>query len=196
LFINAFFPLNKLTVTVHYQHFVLFFLKEKELLSLLNIDTQSYASPRPPLALSIRTFYNPLSHTFHIYKLQNLRILSFLLSVRSTSIMDSYPIHLALAALLGASFAAISAYYMHHKTLSQLIEFTQSIDRKKDKNKRLYRSYQRLIEGSTGTGDGVGDGTNEEADEQWSEEADAAASRSQNLPSSLPRLKLIHPGMA
>jgi AMP deaminase len=107
--------------------------------------------------------------------------------------MDSYPFHLALAAILGASFAAISAYYMHHKTLSQLIEFTQSIDRKKNKKKRRYSSYQRLIEGSTGTGDG--DSTDEEAEEELLEE-DAAVLRAQNLPSSLPRLKLIHPGMA
>lgn len=80
---------------------------------------------------------------------------------------------------------------MHHKTLSQLIEFTQSIDRKKDKKKRRYRSYQRLIEGSTG----AGDGTDEEMEEELLEE-DAAILRALHLPSSLPRLNLIHPGMA
>lgn len=95
-----------------------------------------------------------------------------------------------MAALLGASFAAISAYYMHHKTLSQLIEFTQSIDRNKDKKKRRDRSYQRLTKGSTG----AGDDTDEEVDGGFLEE-DVAALRAQYLPSSLPRLNLIHPGM-
>ncbi|XP_078159904.1 putative AMP deaminase isoform X3 [Carex rostrata] len=104
--------------------------------------------------------------------------------------MDSYPFHLAMAALLGASFAAISAYYMHHKTLSQLIEFTQSIDRKKDKKKRRDRSYQRLTKGSSGTGDD----TDEEVEGGLLEE-DVAALRAQYLPSSLPRLNLIHPGL-
>lgn len=80
---------------------------------------------------------------------------------------------------------------MHHKTLSQLIEFTQSIDRKKDKKKRRDRSYQRLTKGSTGTRDD----TDEELDGGLLEE-DVAALRAQYLPSSLPRLNLIHPGMA
>ncbi|KAJ4816914.1 AMP deaminase [Rhynchospora pubera] len=105
--------------------------------------------------------------------------------------MDSYPFHLAMAALLGASFAALSAVYMHHKTLSQLIEFTQSIDRKKGKKKRRNMSYQRLIDDRTGTGDGT-----DEEDEELLEEDDVAALRAQNqnVPSSLPRLNLIHSG--
>ncbi|KAF3336965.1 putative AMP deaminase [Carex littledalei] len=40
--------------------------------------------------------------------------------------MDSYyAIHLAMAAMVGASFAAVSAYYMHRKTLNQLLEFAR-----------------------------------------------------------------------
>ncbi|KAK9668485.1 hypothetical protein RND81_13G063800 [Saponaria officinalis] len=42
--------------------------------------------------------------------------------------MDNYSLHLAMAALVGASFVAISAYYMHRKTLSQLLEFAKSLD--------------------------------------------------------------------
>uniref|UniRef100_A0A0E0LQ51 AMP deaminase n=1 Tax=Oryza punctata TaxID=4537 RepID=A0A0E0LQ51_ORYPU len=44
--------------------------------------------------------------------------------------MDStYALHLAVATLLGASFAAASAYYMHRKTLDQLLRFARSLDR-------------------------------------------------------------------
>lgn len=43
--------------------------------------------------------------------------------------MDNYSIHLAMAALVGASFVAVSAYYMHRKTLSQLLEFAKSLER-------------------------------------------------------------------
>jgi AMP deaminase len=40
--------------------------------------------------------------------------------------MDSYyAIHLAMAALVGASLAAASAYYMHRKTLNQLLDFAR-----------------------------------------------------------------------
>ncbi|XP_042039546.1 AMP deaminase-like [Salvia splendens] len=46
--------------------------------------------------------------------------------------MDSYSLHLAMAALFGASFVAVSAYYMHRKTLNQLLEFAKSIERERD----------------------------------------------------------------
>ncbi|KAL9150554.1 hypothetical protein ABFS82_12G175700 [Erythranthe guttata] len=42
--------------------------------------------------------------------------------------MDAYPLHLAMAALVGASFVAVSAYYMHRKTLNQLLEFAKAED--------------------------------------------------------------------
>lgn len=58
--------------------------------------------------------------------------------------MDSYyAIHLAMAALVGASFAAASAYYMHRKTLNQLLDFARERSsnpprqrRKKPRSKR------------------------------------------------------------
>lgn len=46
--------------------------------------------------------------------------------------MDAYSIHLAMAALVGASFVAVSAYYMHRKTLTQLLEFAKTIDRDRE----------------------------------------------------------------
>ncbi|KAK6152529.1 hypothetical protein DH2020_015164 [Rehmannia glutinosa] len=46
--------------------------------------------------------------------------------------MDAYSLHLAMAALFGASFVAVSAYYMHRKTLNQLLEFAKAIERDRD----------------------------------------------------------------
>ncbi|GFP93822.1 amp deaminase [Phtheirospermum japonicum] len=46
--------------------------------------------------------------------------------------MDAYSLHLAMAALFGASFVAVSAYYMHRKTLNQLLEFAKKIERDRD----------------------------------------------------------------
>lgn len=42
--------------------------------------------------------------------------------------MDPYALHLAMAALVGASAVAISAYFMHRKTLSQLLELARAVD--------------------------------------------------------------------
>lgn len=46
--------------------------------------------------------------------------------------MDDYAVHLALAALVGASFVAVSAYYMHRKTLNQLLDFAKAVDRERE----------------------------------------------------------------
>ncbi|XP_015897244.3 AMP deaminase isoform X1 [Ziziphus jujuba] len=46
--------------------------------------------------------------------------------------MDAYSLHLAMAALVGASFVAVSAYYMHRKTLTQLLEFAKTVERERD----------------------------------------------------------------
>lgn len=47
--------------------------------------------------------------------------------------MDAYALHLAMAALVGASFVAVSAYYMHRKTLSQLLEFAKAVERDRER---------------------------------------------------------------
>ncbi|KAG5069111.1 hypothetical protein JHK85_001488 [Glycine max] len=46
--------------------------------------------------------------------------------------MDTHAVHLALAALVGASVVAVSAYYMHRKTLAQLLEFARTVEREAD----------------------------------------------------------------
>uniref|UniRef100_A0A5B7A1W5 AMP deaminase n=1 Tax=Davidia involucrata TaxID=16924 RepID=A0A5B7A1W5_DAVIN len=47
--------------------------------------------------------------------------------------MDTYTLHLAIAALVGASFVAVSAYYMHRKTLNRLLEFAKTMDRERER---------------------------------------------------------------
>lgn len=47
--------------------------------------------------------------------------------------MDTYALHLAMAALVGASVVAVSAYYMHRKTLNQLLEFAKTIERERER---------------------------------------------------------------
>ncbi|KAK9127442.1 hypothetical protein Syun_016239 [Stephania yunnanensis] len=46
--------------------------------------------------------------------------------------MDSYTLHLAMAALVGASFVAVSAYYVHRKTLRELLEFAKAVERQRE----------------------------------------------------------------
>ncbi|GMI96430.1 ADENOSINE 5'-MONOPHOSPHATE DEAMINASE, EMBRYONIC FACTOR1 [Hibiscus trionum] len=46
--------------------------------------------------------------------------------------MDTYTVHIAMAALVGASLVAVSAYYMHRKTLNQLLEFAKSVERERE----------------------------------------------------------------
>ncbi|KAK4745929.1 hypothetical protein SAY87_012241 [Trapa incisa] len=48
--------------------------------------------------------------------------------------METYTLHLAMAALVGASFVAVSAYYMHRKTLDQLLEFAKTVDRDRERD--------------------------------------------------------------
>lgn len=48
--------------------------------------------------------------------------------------MDAYALHLAMAALVGASVVAVSAYYMHRKTLTQLLEFAKTVEREREEN--------------------------------------------------------------
>ncbi|MBA0788038.1 hypothetical protein Gotri_025549 [Gossypium trilobum] len=46
--------------------------------------------------------------------------------------MDTYTVHLAMAVLVGASLVAVSAYYMHRKTLNQLLEFAKTVERERE----------------------------------------------------------------
>ncbi|PKA62695.1 AMP deaminase [Apostasia shenzhenica] len=65
--------------------------------------------------------------------------------------MDAYALHLAMAALVGASFVAVSAYYMHRKTLTQLLEFARNVERERERDRS----------GGAGTGGGGDDGRRE-----------------------------------
>ncbi|KAJ9543013.1 hypothetical protein OSB04_022720 [Centaurea solstitialis] len=48
--------------------------------------------------------------------------------------MDAYTLHLAMAALVGASFVAVSAFYVHRKTLNQLLEFAKSVEKDREED--------------------------------------------------------------
>ncbi|KAL6972904.1 AMP deaminase [Sarracenia purpurea var. burkii] len=49
--------------------------------------------------------------------------------------MDTYVVHLTMTALVGASFVAISTYYMHRKTLNQLLEFAKAMERERERER-------------------------------------------------------------
>lgn len=53
---------------------------------------------------------------------------------KESVIMDAYALHLAVAALVGASVVAVSAYYMQRRTLIQLLEYTKTVDKDREKD--------------------------------------------------------------
>ncbi|XAR55809.1 AMP deaminase [Bertholletia excelsa] len=57
--------------------------------------------------------------------------------------MDAYALHLAMAALVGASFVAVSAYYMHRKTLNQLLEFAKTLEKDRDREQAEEEEHSR-----------------------------------------------------
>lgn len=61
--------------------------------------------------------------------------------------MDANALHLAMAALVGASFVAVSAYYMHRKTLTQLLEFAKSVEREREENNISNAELPQRIKG-------------------------------------------------
>ncbi|KAG9142537.1 hypothetical protein Leryth_011630 [Lithospermum erythrorhizon] len=59
--------------------------------------------------------------------------------------MDTSGVHLAMAALLGASLVAVSAYFMHRRTLNQLLEFAKAIESKNERDNE-YEEDEELDE--------------------------------------------------
>lgn len=70
--------------------------------------------------------------------------------------MDSYPLHLAMAALVGASFVAVSAYYMHRKTLTQLLEFARAVEMERERDRGGVAGAGGVAEEGGGEKDGEG----------------------------------------
>ncbi|KAL0926311.1 hypothetical protein M5K25_002527 [Dendrobium thyrsiflorum] len=70
--------------------------------------------------------------------------------------MDSYPLHLAVAALVGASFVAVSAYYMHRKTLTQLLEFARAVEMERERDRGGNTGAGGVVEDSFAEKDGEG----------------------------------------
>nr|CAD1833052.1 unnamed protein product [Ananas comosus var. bracteatus] len=133
--------------------------------------------------------------------------------------MDSYTVHLAMAALVGASFAAISAYYVHRKTLSQLLDFARSLERERARDRGgapdaaaecgdeadALGGRTGAARGSTTAGsrpvDGEGEGEEEEERRpamngtMLSAAAAAEDHRSLPIPPGLPRLHTVPEGV-
>ncbi|XP_074332077.1 AMP deaminase-like isoform X2 [Apium graveolens] len=82
--------------------------------------------------------------------------------------MDIYVLHLAMAALIGALFVAVSVYYMDRKTLTQLLEFAKTMNRDRNRNIRdtdfeddsslLNKFSDKRRQGNRGDGSGSGNG--------------------------------------
>lgn len=70
--------------------------------------------------------------------------------------MDSYPLHLAMAALVGASFVAVSAFYMHRKTLTQLLEFARAVEMERERDRAGAAGTGGVAEDGGGERDGEG----------------------------------------
>ncbi|KAL9242593.1 hypothetical protein vseg_016579 [Gypsophila vaccaria] len=126
--------------------------------------------------------------------------------------MDNYSLHLAMAALVGASFVAISAYYMHRKTLSQLLDFAKSLETDRDRGeadvddddgvvsaRQLRRRRRRSVgpyrRGASSLNDvaavGGGGGADGEAEEKRS-----GGFPVDGIPVGLPRLRTLSEGKA
>lgn len=70
--------------------------------------------------------------------------------------MDEYAVHLAIAAIAGASVVAISAYFMHRKTLAQILEFARSMEKERDRVKEKdAKENSTLLEESAGNAGGM-----------------------------------------
>ncbi|KAJ4772712.1 AMP deaminase [Rhynchospora pubera] len=120
--------------------------------------------------------------------------------------MDSYyAIHLAMAALVGASFAAVSAYYMHRKTLNQLLDFARERSsnhvppRQRRKKQRIKRGVMSLPDISA-VADVDGEDEEEEEEEEEEEVAWGKGPTGQvtnggiSIPPGLPRLHVSREG--
>ncbi|KAK8475787.1 hypothetical protein V6N13_041294 [Hibiscus sabdariffa] len=57
--------------------------------------------------------------------------------------MDTYTVHIAMAALVGASLVAVSAYYMHRKTLNQLLEFAKTVEREREREREKEKEKEK-----------------------------------------------------
>ncbi|XP_071738478.1 probable AMP deaminase [Rutidosis leptorrhynchoides] len=90
--------------------------------------------------------------------------------------MDDYALHLAMAALFGASFVAVSAYYMHRKTLNQLLEFAKTVEKEReDIEDDLLQHYPNKYN---------------------SRRSQVSRKTDDSIPVGLPRLQTLHEGKA
>lgn len=123
--------------------------------------------------------------------------------------MDTYTMHLAMAALVGASFVAISAYYMHKKTLTQLLEFAKTVEREREREENSDGDSPQHLKKRRGHGRRKGNGYYRRGSASLPDVTtisggiDAAEDRRANgpvhvegIPPGLPRLHMLREGMA
>lgn len=119
--------------------------------------------------------------------------------------MDNYSIHLAMAALVGASFVAVSAYYMHRKTLSQLLEFAKSLEREEGDEQQHQlspRHVRRLADRRRQKSDGAYRRASASLPDVTAFSGDGVCREKRNsslhvdaIPDGLPRLRNLSEGM-
>lgn len=115
--------------------------------------------------------------------------------------------HLAMAALVGASFVAISAYYMHKKTLTQLLEFAKTVEREREREENSDGDSPQHLKKRRGHGRRKGNGYYRRGSASLPDVTtisggiDAAEDRRANgpvhvegIPPGLPRLHMLREG--
>nr|XP_043635521.1 probable AMP deaminase [Erigeron canadensis] len=63
--------------------------------------------------------------------------------------MDTYTLHIAMAALVSASFVAVSAYYIHRKTLDQVLENSKNVEKVDDEQDDDLQHYNYKLNGTS-----------------------------------------------
>lgn len=120
--------------------------------------------------------------------------------------MDAYTLHLAMAALVGASFVAVSAYYMHRKTLNQLLELAKTVERERERDddsegespqhlRRRRGGVRRRGSGYRRASASLPDVTAMSSGGMDGEERCNGPMALDGIPPGLPRLQTLHEGM-
>ncbi|XP_058737048.1 AMP deaminase-like [Vicia villosa] len=117
--------------------------------------------------------------------------------------MDTYVLQLAMAALFGASTVAISAYFLHRKTLLQLLEFARDGD-DRDEDADLVAAADDLPNRIPGGGRGrrklngyIRQGSSSLPDVKMMSEGEERRNGQvsvQGIPAGLPQLHAVHQG--
>ncbi|PKA63312.1 AMP deaminase [Apostasia shenzhenica] len=70
------------------------------------------------------TNYSAMSPSASLHKYEQLTV-----TASRVFPMDAYALHMAMAALAGASVAAVSSYYLHRRAIAELLEIALAVER-------------------------------------------------------------------